>query len=78
MSEPFNAWVEIRNATGAILKAVPATIERGAICARLPAFPPGQFGTIQVCTYIDGKIERDRGRLEELPVEPMTILQVIG
>lgn len=75
---PSNAWVDVRSTTGAVLETIPATIERGAIHAPLPAFPPGQLGTIQVCTNIDGKIERDRGRLEELPVEPMTILQVIA
>lgn len=77
-SKASNAWVEIRNSAGAILESIPATIERGAICARLPAFPAGQLGTIQVCTSSAAGIERDEGRLEELPAEPMTILQLIG
>lgn len=72
------AWVEVRDAAGVVLKSVPATIERGAVSARLPAFTQRQVGTIQVCTRSDGAVRRDRARLEVLPDEPLTILQLIG
>jgi hypothetical protein len=75
---PRSAWVEIRDEAGELLASIPARIEGGGVSAELPAFPPGTYGTVQLCTDEGGTIERDDAKLEELPTSPRILLVQMG
>ncbi len=75
---PRSAWVEIRDADGELLASIPARIEGGTVSAELPTFPPGTYGTIQLCADEDGTIVRDEAELKELPTSPQRLLVALG
>ena len=68
---PQAAWVEIRDAEGELLESIPAEIEGGGIYAELPAFPSSTWGTVQLCTRLEGKVWREEAELRELPSSPL-------
>jgi len=75
---PRSAWVEIRDAAGALLVSIPARIQGGTVSADLPAFPPNTHGTIQLCTDEAGTIDREAAELAELPTNPQIMVVEMG
>jgi hypothetical protein len=75
---PRSAWVEIRDAGGALLVSIPAQIKGGTVRADLPAFPPNTQGSIELFT--DPEEEPDRGppEVKELPTTAQTLIVQIG
>jgi hypothetical protein len=70
-SMPSAAWFEIRDSAGQLLASIRAEITGGTISASLPVFPPGQRGSIQLCTEArDGEIWREEAEIKDLPTQP--------
>jgi len=75
---PREAWVEIRDEAGELLKSIPARIDGGAVSAELPAFAPGTRGTIQLCTDENGSVFCEDEEVEELPTDPLLFVVQMG
>jgi len=75
---PRRAWVEVRDAEGALRVAISARIEGGAISADLPAFAPNTLGTIQLRRDEGASIYREPANLRALPTNESFIIVQMG
>jgi hypothetical protein len=75
---PRSAWLVIRDSDGALIDAIPATIDGGQVRAPVPAFPPGTRGTIRLCTDQAGPIDLERPEITDLPTSRGTFTADLG